>query len=118
MSLDKLAAAVLILPVLLGAVGIVWYGHVAVPGAGENDVVVFNLTGVAGSGVWTLDDVNGLNYWWKRFEPATLSVQEGDRVVINLRSADLFHRFYIPAFQVGPVVTRNSTPSFFSNSAR
>lgn len=103
MTRDKLAAAILIVPMLLGAVAIAWYGRVAVPGAVEDDVVVINLTGVAGSGVWTLEDVNGLNYWWKRFEPATLSVQEGDRVVINLRSADLFHRFYIPAFQVGPV---------------
>jgi plastocyanin/mono/diheme cytochrome c family protein len=103
MNRDKLAASILILPMLLGVVGIAWYGRVAFPGASEDDAVVFNLTGVAGSGVWTLEEVNGLNYWWKRFDPATLSVREGDRVVVNLRSADLFHRFYIPAFQVGPI---------------
>ena len=65
--------------------------------------VVFNLTGVAADGVWTLSDVNGLNYWWRHFEPATLHVTEGDLVEINLRSADLVHCFYLPEFEVGPL---------------
>ena len=63
----------------------------------------FDLTGVGASGVWTLEPVNGLNYWWRRFPPATLFVETGDEVVLHLRSADVFHRLYAPDFSVGPV---------------
>jgi len=103
MKQETIAALLVLLSIVAVGVAVAWYGSAAVPGAGEPGVVVFNLTGVASSGVWTLDEVNGLNYWWKRFEPATLQVEEGDEVVINLYSADLFHRFYVPAFSVGPV---------------
>ncbi len=103
MKPERIAALVVVLPLVLGSAAIAWYRHAATPGVGEPGVVVFNLTGVASTGVWTLDDVNGLNYWWKTFEPATLSVREGDTVLVNLRSADLLHRFYIPQFGVGPV---------------
>lgn len=103
MSREKLLAFVLLLAAAAGAAGIAWYRKAAVPGAGEPRTVVFNLTGVASSGVWTLEEVNGLNYWWKDFEPAVLHVPEGSTVVVNLRSADLFHQFYVPEFAVGPV---------------
>ena len=33
---------------------------------------VINITGVGARGAWTLETVNGLNYWWKSFEPATI----------------------------------------------
>ena len=68
-----------------------------------DDRFAFNLTGVGSVGRWTLEPVNGLNYWWKDFAPATIFVETGDEVVIHLRSADVFHRFYIPEFSVGPV---------------
>ena len=103
MKLERIALLAVVLPLVLGSAAIAWYRHAATPGVGEPGVVVFNLTGVASTGVWTLDDVNGLNYWWKKFEPATISVREGDTVLVNLRSADLLHRFYIPEFGVGPV---------------
>jgi hypothetical protein len=66
-------------------------------------VKVFNITGVAENGAWTLQKVNGLNYWWKRFTPMTLYLEVGDEVLLNLRSADLFHRFYVPALNLGPI---------------
>ena len=100
---ERIALLLVVAPAGLVAVGVVWYGQAAVPGAGEPGVAVVNLTGVASAGVWALDDVNGLNYWWKRFEPATVFLREGDEVVLNLRSADLFHQLYIPSFAVGPV---------------
>jgi len=103
MRRERLATVIVLASLTAVTLLIAWYGRAAVPGAGEPGATVFNLTGVAADGVWTLDEVNGLNYWWKRFEPATLSVRVGDQVVINLRSADLFHCFYIPAFGVGPV---------------
>jgi mono/diheme cytochrome c family protein len=103
MSRETVATLLVLLPLLAGGGLVAWYGQTAVPGAGEPGTAVFNLTGVASGGVWTLAEVNGLNYWWKTFEPATLFIRLGDEVVLNLRSADLFHRFYIPAFALGPV---------------
>lgn len=65
---------------------------------------VFNITAVgAGSGAYTLENVNGLNYWWKRFAPMTLTLNVGDRVVLNLTSADVSHQFYVPFLDIGPV---------------
>jgi plastocyanin/mono/diheme cytochrome c family protein len=100
---EKIAALSVLLPIVLVGASIGWYGQAAVPGFGETGSVVVNLTGVASDGVWTLEEVNGLNYWWKTFEPATVFLRVGDEVVLNLRSADLFHQLYIPAFAVGPV---------------
>lgn len=103
MSREKLLALLILLAAVAEGAGIAWYQKATVPGTGEPGTVVFNLTGVASSGVWTLEEVNGLNYWWKDFEPAELHVPAGATVVINLRSADLFHQFYIPEFAVGPL---------------
>jgi len=103
MMKERIAALLVILPMVAVAAVIAWFGWASDLVSGNPNTVVFNLTGVAADGVWTLEPVNGLNYWWKRFEPATLYVSEGDEVVINLRSGDVFHRFYFPAFSVGPV---------------
>jgi cytochrome c oxidase subunit 2 len=103
MRCERLAALMVVAPMIVVAVLVMLYGPAAVARRQEDGVKIFNLTGVGKDGVWTLSDVNGLNYWWRRFEPATLYVDEGDWVVINLRSADLLHCFYIPGFSVGPV---------------
>lgn len=103
MNRERIAASFLLVPLLLLGGLLAWYRRAAVPGAGEPGVIALTLTGVAADGVWTFSEVNGLNYWWKTFEPATLFLREGDEVVLNLKSADLFHRFYLPAFGVGPV---------------
>lgn len=100
---DRIAALAVAAAMVLVIGAVAWYGHAAVPGRGEPDTAVFNLTGVGASGVWTLEEVNGLNYWWKTFAPATLHVTLGQEVVLNLRSADLYHQLYLPAFEVGPV---------------
>jgi len=64
---------------------------------------VINITGVGARGAWTLETVNGLNYWWKSFEPATIHLQLNESVVLRLLSADVFHQFYVPALGIGPV---------------
>jgi len=64
---------------------------------------VINITGVGARGAWTLETVNGLNYWWKSFEPATIHMQQNENVVLRLLSADVFHQFYVPALGIGPV---------------
>ena len=87
---------------IVAIVGAVAWSAGALGYPAERGVRAFNLTGVGSAGRWTLEPVNGLTYWWKDFAPATLFVETGDEVVIHLRSADVFHRFYIPEFQVGP----------------
>ena len=64
---------------------------------------VFVITGVGNRGLWTLEPVNGLNYWWKTFEPATIHIRLGEAVVVRFRSADVFHQFYVPELRIGPV---------------
>lgn len=103
MGIERTAILIITLPLVLAVALVFANAPASAPEVTGDGVKVFNLTGVAGSGVWTLENVNGLNYWWKRFKPATLVVERGDSVEINLRSADLLHCFYIPAFGVGPV---------------
>ena len=103
MSREHLAILLVVLPMVVLSATVGWWACANGNGVVDGGAVVFNLTGVASDGVWTVSAVNGLNYWWKSFEPATLMVTVGDEVVIHLRSADVFHRFYIPAFDVGPV---------------
>jgi len=103
MHRERIAAVLVLLPMAVIVAAIGWFGWASDHLFGGRDTVVFDLTGVASAGVWTVRPVNGLNYWWRSFEPATLYVTEGDEVVINLRSADVFHRFYLPSFSVGPV---------------
>jgi mono/diheme cytochrome c family protein len=64
---------------------------------------VINITGVGARGAWTLETVNGLNYWWKSFEPATIHIRHNEQVVLRLLSADVFHQFYVPALGIGPL---------------
>jgi len=103
MSKERIAALLVIVPMIGVSAAVGWIGWSSDRGHDRNNVVVFNLTGVASAGVWTLQPVSGLTYWWKRYEPAILYVKEGEEVVIHLRSGDVFHRFYLPAFGVGPV---------------
>ena len=70
--------------------------------AGEADKV-FTLSGVAGDGAWTLEPVNGLNYWWQTFDRAVVYVEQGDHVLLRLQSTDVHHRFYSPALGIDQV---------------
>ncbi|MGE5243592.1 MAG: c-type cytochrome [Betaproteobacteria bacterium] len=97
---ERVASIVVALAIIAIVGGVAWSGGVL---GYPDDGRAFNLTGVGSVGRWTLEPVNGLNYWWKDFAPATLFIRTGDDVVIHLRSADVFHRFYIPEFAVGPV---------------
>lgn len=97
---ERLAAIVVAAGVVAIITAVAWStGTFGYPDDGRT----FNLTGVGARGRWTLEPVNGLNYWWRDFAPATLFVETGEDVVLHLRSADVFHRLYIPEFSVGPV---------------
>jgi mono/diheme cytochrome c family protein len=100
---ERIAALLILVPMAATAAVVAWLAGDLRGAIGHGDTVVFNLTGVGADGVWTLAPVNGLNYWWRRFEPATLQVKVGQEVVLHLRSADVLHRFYLPAYALGPV---------------
>jgi len=108
---EKLAA-MLVLLATLGIPGLLfwyqgfWQARQTAPG-----VRALTLTALGGgSGVYTLEEVNGLNYWWREFTPATLYLNRGERVVLTLQSADVTHRFYVPELGLGPVEIRPGHP--------
>lgn len=96
---------------LLGCVpvGVAGYECLYRPSTYPSELRVIDLTGVANSGTWTLEPVDGLNYWWKQFEPATLRLTLGERVLLRFHSADVYHQFYIPALDFGPFSVKPGT---------
>lgn len=69
----------------------------------RSDAPVITLTGVASLGVWTSEEVRGINYWTDRFPPARPVLQAGRKAILRLASADVTHTFYCPALEIGPV---------------
>ncbi len=101
---EKIAAIAVLLVVVLVPGSVTWYQGVYLPGQYPPEVRIFDITAVGtGSGAYTLEDVNGLNYWWKRFSPMTILLKVGDHAVLRLRSADVAHQFYIPGLNIGPI---------------
>lgn len=102
----KEAAGVLaVLAVLAGLPLLLWYWRaVALAHRYPPDTKVITLTAVANGGIWTEDEVVGLNYWRrqpKRVEDIPLD--QGDHVALRLRSVDVLHSFAIPLLHLGPV---------------
>jgi len=100
---EKLAAWSVVLTLIAIPTVIGWYCYIQASAPYLGDVRVFDITGVAEDGAWTLEKVRGFNYWWRRFAPMTLYLDLGDQVVLRLRSADVLHQFYVPGLNLGPV---------------
>lgn len=65
---------------------------------------IMTLTALATDGIWTQEQVTGLNYWRKHFSPASeIQVRQGDTIVLRLASADVLHSFAIPSLHIGPI---------------
>ncbi len=65
---------------------------------------LITLTAVADGGYWTEEEVVGHNYWrGQRTRTEGIPLQQGDHVVLHLRSADVLHTFAIPLLRLGPV---------------
>jgi len=107
---EKLAALSVLLVLFIVPGSIFWYEHHTEVKRPTPETKVFEITGFAGTGSWTLETVNGINYWWKQFEPMTLLVDIGDPVILRLQSADLFHQFYVPALNIGPIDVKPGHP--------
>lgn len=64
---------------------------------------VIQLTAVKKDGAWTDEHVDGTTYWRKTFLPATITLREGEEVLLRLVSADVRHGFTVPELGLGPV---------------
>lgn len=65
---------------------------------------IITLTALANDGVWTQEQVAGVNYWRKHFSPTPeLQIKQGEQVVLRLASADVLHSFSIPSLNIGPI---------------
>lgn len=105
--------SIVIAAIVLGFVGApafgVYYQHhldarlVAAAGRGH-PVDLYHITGVAKPGMWTLDNVEGWNYWWRKpTKLKEINVHKGDTVVFALRSADVLHGFSLPSFNISRI---------------
>lgn len=65
---------------------------------------IITLTALASDGVWTQEQVAGVNYWRKQFSPTPeLQIKQSEPIVLRLASADVLHSFSIPALNIGPI---------------
>ena len=98
---EKLAVISVLLVLAAVPLMVFYYQEVYRPSRYTEKVIT--ITGVGNRGAWTLKAVNGLNYWWKSFEPATIHLGLNEPVVLRFLSADVFHQFYVPELGIGPV---------------
>jgi mono/diheme cytochrome c family protein len=64
---------------------------------------IIDLTGVATTGTWTEQAVNGMNYWRQQFRAARPVLQVGKPTLLRLKSADVLHAFYAPRLGIETV---------------
>lgn len=84
---------------------IIYYEKISIPSKYGEGVRIINLSATAPKTgcLWTLGDVVGYNYWWKKFKFANeIKVKQGDTVIFRIKSADVLHSFAIPQFRIGP----------------
>jgi hypothetical protein len=64
---------------------------------------MITLTGIATTGTWTDENVDGGNYWYRHFPPARPILRLGQPTLLRLKSADVNHSFYCPGLGAGPI---------------
>ncbi len=105
MKLKEAAGVLAIVSTLFGLPLLLWYwGAHAVPHRYPPGTKLITLTATANGGVWTQEDIVGYNYWWRKpTRTEEIVLNQGDHVVVRVRSADVLHSFAIPILRVGPV---------------
>lgn len=105
MTWKEVTGFLAVMAILLGLPLLLWYWRaVAVQSRYPFGTKIITLTAVANGGFWTQEGVVGYNYWARtptRVEEIPLN--QGDHVVVRLRSADVLHSFAIPLLRIGPV---------------
>ncbi len=94
-----------VLLVLIGVPLLLWYWKaVALPHRYAPGTKIITLTATANGGIWTEEAIEGYNYWWHR--PARteqIDLNQGEHVVVRVRSSDVLHSFAIPLMHIGPL---------------
>lgn len=105
LSWKEAAGVLAVFLVLAGLPLLLWYWRtVALAHHYPPGTKIITLTAVADGGIWTREEVVGYNYWRRR--PARVEeirLNQGDHVVLRLRSVDVLHSFAIPILRLGPV---------------
>ncbi|MFQ5650008.1 MAG: c-type cytochrome [bacterium] len=99
-TLKEVLAASVTIVLLIGLPVVVFQNG---PWVARGSTRVIHLTGVMANGVWTDEEVTGLNYWRKTFRPATIVLRAGEEVLLRLSSSDGTHGFYVPELNLGPI---------------
>jgi len=102
-KIELVAAFCVIGSLVIIPMGVIRYQQNYILESTDKNEKTFTLTGVGKDGVWTLETVNAENYWRKNFTRAIFYLTEGDSVKLRLQSADVHHRFYVPALNIGPI---------------
>jgi heme/copper-type cytochrome/quinol oxidase subunit 2 len=97
-----------VLAVVLMLVGLpvsLWYWRrVTLPHQYPRGTRFITLTATADGGIWTQDSIVGYNYWWRKpTRTEEINLNQGDHVVVRVRSADVLHSFAIPVLRIGPL---------------
>ena len=105
MTWKEIAGVAAVVLVLVGLPLVLWHWrHVTSVQQYAKGTRIITLTAVAKGGIWTEDDVVGLTYWWRKpSRIGDIPLDQGDRVVVRLRSADVLHSFAIPLLRLGPI---------------
>ncbi len=104
----KWKEAVGVLAVLLLLIGLPallsYWRAIALPHRYPPGTRLITLTATANGGIWTQDRIVGYNYWWRKpTRTEEINLNQGDHVVVRVRSSDVLHSFAIPILRVGPV---------------
>ncbi len=95
--------AVLLLLIGLPALLSYWRA-IALPHRYPPGTKLITLTATTDGGIWTQDRIVGYNYWWRKpTRTEEINLNQGDHVVVCVRSADVLHSFAIPILRVGPL---------------
>jgi nitrosocyanin len=107
---DRIVSRLALPAVLLILVGVPasawWYERVHLPSQYPKDAKVFTIWWSGDQGM-TLQRITAYNYWLKglnRLEE--IRVEKGDRVILRLISADVYHGFALPTFGINEVLVK------------
>ena len=102
---QEAAGVLAVIVVLVGLPLLLWHWQVStLPHRYPPNTKIITLTAVAKGGIWTQEEVVGVNYWRRTPTRAEeIRLNQGDHVVLRLRSADVLHSFAIPILRRGPV---------------
>ena len=105
MTWKEIAGVAAVVLVLGGLPLVLWHWrHVTSVQQYPKGTKIISLTAVGKGGVWTEDDVVGATYWWRKpSRIGDIHLNQGEHVVVRLRSADVLHSFAIPLLRLGPV---------------